>query len=348
MAVHSIGTGGDFATIALWVADAGRISGDIGELKNEVFDEHVTIDVDNLTLRPETGAGHDGTFGSGARVIPSTAGPSFIVSNGTFTIEDIEVQTGPSNTNSAIVPSADVTARRCLFKKHDSQGGANGDAFSAGANITITTENCVFYNLSGRSYDASSSTITVNEKNCTHYSLIAGASIASMNNSGNWTFEGSLFAATASSAFSGDAGTSLDVLDCIFDNAEVTTNFDTNTNNTFSATFQWGSGGSGTRVMFDDSEPNFHLLYHADNAAQNYIPAARAPYVSDDFTKEARPAGASDANAAGADEPLITTTTSVGAWSAAANFAAGDAYRITIDGPAANQVKISATLEFEE
>lgn len=96
----SIGTSSrDYSTITLWEADlddGGEYSASddaVGECYNDstfaedvVIDGGSTIGLSSITLTAATGEEHDGTAGTGARLVPSANGQGFLISSTVSTI----------------------------------------------------------------------------------------------------------------------------------------------------------------------------------------------------------------------------------------------------------------------
>ena len=165
---YSIGTSGrDFSTMTSWEAelDNGALfsAGDdaVGECYNDsAFDEDVTINgggtlgLNSVTLTVASGERHDGTAGSGARVVASTGRQLNLRPPAGFDEKYIvewlewdqngqsEASVSTSGASFGSVPSI----RNMLV--HDQDGGAAFNGFVAASSRDIRIANCVFYNNS--------------------------------------------------------------------------------------------------------------------------------------------------------------------------------------------------------
>lgn len=133
---YTIGTGGrDYSTISSHAADADNSglysAGDdiVGELYNDsVFDEMVAVDgggtvgVNSITYRPAAGQEHDGTAGSGVRIIDSSASSPYQaftlnVDGIDKTIEKLEISR-TSSISLALIGPGSLSATTTLTVKH--------------------------------------------------------------------------------------------------------------------------------------------------------------------------------------------------------------------------------------
>ena len=81
MATTTVGTGETYTTWTSWEASLSTAQEEIGEGKDELFSERVTINATaptSIKMRAVSGAEHDGTAGSGARIDNTVNGFSAI------------------------------------------------------------------------------------------------------------------------------------------------------------------------------------------------------------------------------------------------------------------------------
>lgn len=154
-------TGRDYSTITAWEADLdnGAIysSSDvaIGECYNDsAFDEQVTVDgggtvgLSNVILRPATGEGHDGTAGTGVRIVlTSTATTAVLTPSGSTarTLTHIEVDYNGQATSTAslhFVGSAAFVFNRMLIHGLDA---GNLSLTCVGTNFGGKVTNTILY-----------------------------------------------------------------------------------------------------------------------------------------------------------------------------------------------------------
>jgi hypothetical protein len=154
----SIGTDGrDYSTIAAWEADLDSAAiyqaGDdaVGECYDDSpLDEHATIDgggtigLGSIRLTAAEGERHDGTAGTGARVVRSSA---FAISVNTpvkTTVEDLELDlNGNEGAAVRILSQADVALQRSILHGVGGQSG-NAGVLDFGH---LDLQNCLIYSI---------------------------------------------------------------------------------------------------------------------------------------------------------------------------------------------------------
>lgn len=177
----SIGTTGrDYSTITAWEADLDNVgiyaSGDaaVGECYNDsVFDETVTINgggtvgLTTVTLTVASGQRHDGTAGTGARIIRTAAATPITVDRGDTnptTVSWLEITRsvaggGATSTASGVISvdrgSPAVTCRNLIV--HNLAAGRSPHGISDGvAGLDVVVLNCIVYRISATGAEARS------------------------------------------------------------------------------------------------------------------------------------------------------------------------------------------------
>lgn len=183
MAVHSIGTGGDFATPQLWEDDIPAVLTEprTGQLKNQEFvtaafglqfSAHTTSAANFILLECEAGASfmdnanvrnnalrYNAANGAGMRVTSTNSVIQLSGSCDHITIQGIQLQnTGAAYNNRVFSQGAAATSSNFLFKDCilDLAGGTTPVAsFSAGSS-TVSVVNCLLIqrNTAGHGIDA--------------------------------------------------------------------------------------------------------------------------------------------------------------------------------------------------
>ena len=153
--IESIGTGQDFSTVTLWEADLANknsIDDIIGEMINQAFDEQVTLNnstPNSVVLSVEASNRHDGTAGTGARNVASSARTWFVATpnNFSYTLEWIEFDAnsnaGPSINGESASPNDVSSINTCLI--HDQNGGNSFQGFIIAATRDLRVMNCIAY-----------------------------------------------------------------------------------------------------------------------------------------------------------------------------------------------------------
>ena len=149
-------TGRDFSTITLWEDSLSAHTGDnvTGECYNDsVFDESAAIDDSTPTssiLSVASGERHDGTEGTGARIVRTTTGVLMMSDTaGETTVEWLELDANGNDTDGGIFQNNDnghVHGRISNLIIHGSSGTGN---FVRGINSTGDTDinNTIIYDL---------------------------------------------------------------------------------------------------------------------------------------------------------------------------------------------------------
>jgi hypothetical protein len=189
--IKSIGTSGrDYSTITLWEADldngAVYASGDIaiGECYNDsAFDESFTINgggtvgLANVILRAAAGNEHDGTAGSGARVVCS-ASRGFRSTTADVVCLEIDFNGHGDSENGAFINSGRTYSRLLLHgQRHNS--ALNNFGLAGGRKVL----NCIVYDIStsatfgtraaGIEWDDNAFSSNAATYNCTVYNVTA-------------------------------------------------------------------------------------------------------------------------------------------------------------------------------
>ena len=159
----SIGSDGrDYSTITLWDAALGGAAGGsgndaIGEVYNDsAFDESPTVadnTPDTITLRAASGEEHDGTAGTGARIVRSTTASFLFKFDGTniAAIETLEFDANRKSNSTAVEiitgsgnPSGARRLHRCLahglLTTSDTTTGVDCDG-------NTSVQNCLIYDI---------------------------------------------------------------------------------------------------------------------------------------------------------------------------------------------------------
>lgn len=160
-------SGGDYGSIASFISDLDNDTpfdaGDdvIGELASEAFSEAIswttegeTLGLNSVTLRPQTGAKHDGTPGSGARVVSATNHSFSVDLTQPCRIDDIEFDLNNGNQDLALnfFGGSDFIMARCIV--HNLDGTATGGTPRRairydGGSTTLQLHNCLIFDING-------------------------------------------------------------------------------------------------------------------------------------------------------------------------------------------------------
>ncbi len=184
---ETIGTDArDRATITLWEANLA-VGDQIGECYDDsAFDETVTIndtDPDSITLTVAVGERHDGTAGTGARIVATAIENTIVISVSAVvkTVEWLEYDGGGRDPQSGILggsgPGGQTTVARLLV--HNLSGNAPKVGISTG-NHLFQLLNCIVYNItcmSGAANNAfgvnvASATRASKALNCTCHGIV--------------------------------------------------------------------------------------------------------------------------------------------------------------------------------
>ncbi len=377
---NTVGTAADYADLELWevgeVADlpaADRIAR--AAMLNEVHTSTFAFSdvgwVTDATRYPwidaADGAQHDGTRGSGARIIPSAGGVSLNINLNfnEFHITRIEVSTtSAASGQTAIrcgISGGRVSLDNVLIYDLATSTTNLGIQVSGTCNLTLVNgmifdipgvgiqmlngvQTNVIYNTTIWNNGVGSFGLDIREavdgekdidlRNC----LIQGVSAAIIA-----TFAtGNLWNAACDQNILNDASGTAEVLPGTLIE---------------SATFQAGTGGAGTRVMFvslTGGSEDLHLALpavRADNSALDFgnnltPPTVTLPsniFVEVDIDGETRPStGAWDA---GCDHLFPEEVVTVGLWSTRQVFGAGDCLLITADGAGKDNPEIRVNID---
>lgn len=212
-------SGGDYSTVSAWEAGQQKsiTSGDreIADCYNFLDTTEVTIDGwtvssgAEMIIRAATGQGHNGTAGTGYRLVTSGAGDTLTINEDRVTLDRLEVRyTGSGGTSGALKTAnllVSAVAKNCLFERtgnawfavwtnfngqHSSNmtfvncqimGGASGIAFDYG---TIYLYNCTIIAKTGNAlFNGNNPSVLI--KNCYMY---APSAIRSDNGTGDPTY----------------------------------------------------------------------------------------------------------------------------------------------------------------
>jgi hypothetical protein len=163
--VSTIGTSGDYATIASWMTDLPNV-GTAGDTHvGEIIDQEVeaphqtfpaTFGANTVILRPHPSIRHKGIFGSGCRMLATTTTALLTInSNGyAVTVDGLEIdasQFAISNSGTINLTggagSGSMTISNCLVKGSYNGGGSNAYGISsAGVSGTRLVFNCLVFN----------------------------------------------------------------------------------------------------------------------------------------------------------------------------------------------------------
>lgn len=157
----TIGTSSrDYSTITLWEADLDDVgiysTGDdaVGEMYNDsAFDELLVINggatsaIASRTLRPATGEGHDGTAGSGVRIVLTSGGSVYAIDlseNKPNRLDQIELDANGQFVRGFVQVDTDLDQVITRFIGHGIVGTGNMVGLQAGGCIYA---NCIIYDL---------------------------------------------------------------------------------------------------------------------------------------------------------------------------------------------------------
>lgn len=153
LVTKSIGTSGrDYSTIVLWEDDldvgAGGAGNDaVGEMfKDSVFDEQPTINdatPDSIKLTVPISERHDGTAGTGARIVRTSAGVSVVLDIKT-TAEFFEIDSNGNQARFITLGATDSIAGNLLC--HGYAGSSNG-LNGIDINVRADVVNCIVYDM---------------------------------------------------------------------------------------------------------------------------------------------------------------------------------------------------------
>ncbi len=212
MAVSTVGSGQDYATLTLWEdAKDGLSQDDTGQLVDTGERTEADFTFDGKTssfdwILVATGSGkHDGTHDSGAWISNSGTGHIITISDDNVDIEDVEIRLETAivaNSNECIRVGSNNTAaltniRRCILRM-DAKGQNDCDGIYISDNGNIVVENCAIYTFSRAGIHlqqfSGSDDITVKVRNCTvddcgEAGEDRSASFAWENSSGTQSFE---------------------------------------------------------------------------------------------------------------------------------------------------------------
>lgn len=170
--IKSIGTAGrDYSTITLWEADLDNAAiyaaGDhaVGECYDDsVFNESVTINgggtigLGSITLTVAAGERHDGTAGTGARIVRSVQSSVALLATSTNRHVDIgwlEIDTSAGNFGLSCISMAGLVGNEIhrafntiCHGVHTSSGNSAGSGISGQNNITYLFFNNIVYDVS--------------------------------------------------------------------------------------------------------------------------------------------------------------------------------------------------------
>lgn len=154
--ITSVGTSArDYSTWTLWEADDGGGTGSddvIGEgYDDSAFVESVEVNTTtpiSLTMRPATGEGHDGTAGTGVRIVSPGSYATYVVqlaSSKPTTLSGIEIDGDDSAIYGVQVTASGHTVKRCIVHAvHYNDGQTAGIAIS---NVNANVLNTIIYDV---------------------------------------------------------------------------------------------------------------------------------------------------------------------------------------------------------
>jgi hypothetical protein len=153
-----IGTGETHTTITLWESSLSAHSGDdvTGECKDQTFDEAVTMNDStptSVTLSVQSAARHDGTEGTGARIVTTSAKQFSVATPNAYNYR-IEWLEYDQNSNSEIcfyglsASFGDVSILANLLIHDASGAGANVNGLVSASTRDLKVQNCIVYNNS--------------------------------------------------------------------------------------------------------------------------------------------------------------------------------------------------------
>ena len=158
MATYNIGSGQTYTTIQAFINDASTLGADpVGEIQdNAAFNEVLSMSSvsawsGTLTLTAASGVRHDGTPGSGARIVSAGTG-STGRSGSTLLIEWLEFDfTGRDADGDAmnITGGSNVTIRNTLMHSVTRTAGTQEVAMiiTAGSSTELTLQNCAIFDI---------------------------------------------------------------------------------------------------------------------------------------------------------------------------------------------------------
>lgn len=325
MATNTIGSGGDYATLALW--EAARQSSTDATERAEILDGTYTVSTLSVTLAgwgatpdieivAQNNHGNDWTVAGGGVLYENPSSSSYItgmlinVAN-TVSIEDIVFGTLGTGSFSRLLEfgsnAADVTFRRCIIASGDyatyTSYAAILDSMSAG---DVVFENCVLDQQSGTGAQAYSYGLTsgftrnITFRGCTLLDGYQSFAFVDSSSTLNVDYDGCIVTSSASptGGFTSSGTRTYTAVDVI---CEGSPTFTSETNVTKSTTFVDGNPASGQVGFTDSANDDWSLFDDADNVAIDYATTATMP--TDDAvgaTRDASPdAGAFEVVAAG-------------------------------------------------
>lgn len=338
----TVGTGGDYATLDLWETGEAKncVTADVIEraaLLNEAHDftfamnsgAWVTDPSHYILISADDGAEHNGIAGTGARLAPTSGSHVLSISllSKHVKYSSLEITTATPTAHQAgfftATDSAQLVFDRMMFHGFTIANG-RGLWFNAGDVSNAAVANCLFFNMTFRAIIATG--VTNNHRlrvyNCTFDRTAIAINIDNFTTGTrdydlrNNVMEGG---PAILNSKAGNLGWSPLCNKNITDDASPT-NEDLPGDFQESVTFQTGTGGSGTRIMFDAFTPgseNYRLsatsddnvgLDYGDNLTGHIMPLDLD--LAFDIAGNPRPAtGAWDAGCFETTAPTVQTST---------------------------------------
>jgi len=197
-------SGGDYSSIASWEADLDTTpdpynSGDdaIGECYDEVYSEHVsithgaTVGLNSITLRAAADEGHDGTAGTGARIV-ATGTTNLLTTNVDVDVSLCYLELNGNGNAIQYLNAAtaqDLSTLRGLIvhnvARYGTTGGISSGVWNASKRNVL---NCFVWNL--QQQGAGLTTGIIQYGHNSHYGYIANCSVYNITHTGSGTANG--------------------------------------------------------------------------------------------------------------------------------------------------------------
>lgn len=278
------GTSPDYATLTLWEADRDGLS-TTGDTERALV-RNVSLD-DNLVISGwasgvvvevthDTGARHDGSSGSGARINASSGDAITCDQDGiTVRLNGIEVS---AETNGYEINNGNAVGQvheifNCLIHSCTDGIFINGpNTAPATLRLAYTSIfNCVAQSINYVSFISQSTTTVIEMWKC----AIGDQEIRLRGGSGTVGAQLYARACLIHSIREGDANVEWHIVDSIF-NETPFVGLDTDTNNLTGVTWVTGDPGTGEVGVTDVDGGDYHLVDDADNVAINHADGANA------------------------------------------------------------------------
>lgn len=305
---NTVGSTGAYATLELW--EAGEVAdlpaGDIiarAAMQDELHTGALTLSAAGwntdatryIWIDAEVSARHDGTAGSGARLIPGAGNSCITIDIADFVhVTWLELSnSAPSGSEQCIDPNLDgITLAVDKLIMHGLTANSGSGIRSSHSTLSVTAVNCIGYNLERSMFGPDGQAAAVQNwfiYNCVGWDVGDGAAsddaplgldISLPANNTVVDLRNTAFSGVVGQAINTNTTPTADIWDAgcnktILDDASGTTELLKGAMKE-SVTFQAGTGGSGSRIMFANltgGSEDLHLVRPAtpaDNQALDY------------------------------------------------------------------------------